>query len=71
MEMPGIGTAVLLGLVTMSPFLMLGSPSAALEAREAKRAAIQAEINYRCAKPNMIEVTRYTGLSMKVYKCKK
>ena len=71
MEMPGIGTAVLLGLVSMSPFLLLGAPSAnGVDARNAKRVAIQTEINYRCAQPNVIEVTRYTGLGMKVHKCK-
>ena len=72
MEMPSIKTAMLLGLVSMSPFLLLGSPSAnSLEARQAKRVAIQTEINYRCAQPNVIEVTRHTWAGLKVHKCRK
>lgn len=54
----------------MSPFLLLGSPSAALEAREAKKAKLEATIDYKCAKPGMIEVTIHTGLGMRVINCK-
>ena len=61
---------MLLGFISMSPFFLLGSPSAnSLEARQAKRVAIETEIDYKCAKPNMIEVTRYTAFGMKVFNC--
>lgn len=72
MEMPSIKTALFLGLISMSPFFLLGNPSAhSEEARTNKRTAIEAEIAYRCAKPNVIEVTRQTWAGLQVYKCDK
>ena len=69
MEMPGLKTAMFLGFISMSPFLMLGSPQSTTDALKAKRVALTAAIAYRCAQPNVIEVTVRTGLGMKVHKC--
>lgn len=69
MEMPGLKTAMFLGFISMAPWLLLGTPQSTTDNLAAKKQARQAEIAYRCAQPNVIEVTVRTGLGMKVHKC--
>jgi hypothetical protein len=71
MEMPGIKTAVFFGLVSMSPFFLLGSPLGYSQALTDKKTAVATEIAYRCAQPNVIEVTRHTWAGLQVHKCNK
>ena len=71
MELPSIKTAMFLGFMSMAPWLLLGTPQSTTDNLAAKKQALEAQIAYRCAQPNVIEVTVRTGLGMKVHNCNK